>query len=499
MIYRGLPAGFSPVDLDKNSHFYTINAHWNFFDISCEMNFLRISSRITSLVEDSNLIYSKYIRIATRVSAQTYDGTIDGLRSMLIGKFSSLQGPVAKKEAADKVIREATDAINHETDTRTKNAYLNFVIAPFYAKTHPYNDLQSALALVKNSVSLMEEYKAYSGSEPSWEKLFPKEKEPAFFSKRNDILFWARPNNYAKLETVIGHASASGIKAIDADKFRTDVEKLLASADFMTLDGSPWTPSVKDIMTKEGISFIVHPHSTWAAQFMGNGGKLGVKTGLFRDSHSTTCVNWMQGNMLPSYHKTRGNIYMIVDGSKNPGKDADWAWVIAINPNGSIQELSDSNNKHKTVTDVRVLGKSLEGIVDRIKPHAKKGNRIKKDSDRYETMIREGKSDEAKTDMLKNPDMSHIAKLIYEGHKMTDDELKIIAKANDNECLKALSDKAGVYSPLKWFQFIGNPSGMSAYLLNNLGYTDSLKLPNAAEHAWFVYNDPENFHMISGK
>ena len=60
------------------------------------MNFLGISSRISSLVNDSYTIHNKSIRIPIRIGAQSYDGTVNGLRSMLINEFNSLLGPAAE-------------------------------------------------------------------------------------------------------------------------------------------------------------------------------------------------------------------------------------------------------------------------------------------------------------------------------------------------------------------------------------------------------------------
>lgn len=437
-------------------------------------------------------------RVATKVAAQTYQGTVDGLKSMLIGKLNAVKGPAAKREAADRIVKAAEDAVRSVSDAVQKNALLNFVVSPLYAKNHPYDNETAALDLVKNSKSLMEKYQKFAASESTWEKLFSREVAPQLFSKRNDVMFWARPENYSKLEALISKAESTGTREIDENKFENDVKKLITLADFFTLDGKKFTPKPEDLMTKEGWSFVVHPHSTWAAQFMGNGGKFGIKTGPFRGSHTTTCVNWMQGNRLSGYHKDNSNVYMVVDGTRDPGKDGNWAWVVAIRNDGRIRELSDSQNNHLNVDHptVNVDGRSLEHIVASLIPHAQGGNRIKTDSDRYQKLIEEGKYGEAKADMLRNPDQSHLVQLINQSHDFSAEELKNIAKNNDADSLIGLSKNIEKYKPELWFPHIGNPSSVSAELLKNIPLDVAMKLPNAAEHAWYVYNDPNTFDKL---
>ena len=300
--------------------------------------------------------------------------------------------------------------------------------------------------LLHHSKGVMEKYKEFANNESSWEILFNKDDHPELFKKHSDVMFWARPENYAKLEVAINKSSTTNIKAISVEQLKKDMDKLIQSVDFFTLQGRKFTPEPNDLMTKEGASFIVHPHTTWAAKFMGHGSKFGIKTGPFRNSNSTTCVNWIEGNMLPSYHVDAGNIYMIIDGSKDPVNDPKWAYVASVKPDGTVHELSDSNNQHIKIDDngctsVKIGGYDLLDILDTIIPHAAGGNRIKKDSQRYKDMIEEGKETEAKEEMIKNPDSYHIHKLIDRSYDFSPEELKFIAKTNDPSCLMSLVDK----------------------------------------------------------
>ena len=440
-------------------------------------------------------------RIASRIAAQTYQGTIDGLKSMLIGKLTGVAGAAAKREGAETIVNASEEAVKSESDSVRKNALLNFVISPLYAKMHPYDNVNAALDLLKNSKSLLEKYTKASASESSWEHLFSRESAPELFRKRNDVMFWARPDNYAKLETATNKAETSGVREIDENKFESDVKKLITMTDFFTLDGKKFTPKPEDLITNEDMSFVVHPHSTWAAQFMGNGGKFGIKTGPFRGSHTTTCVNWMQGNRLSGYHIDNSNVYMIVDGTRDPSRDPKWAYVVAIFNDGKIRELSDSQNNHLETDGniaVNIDGHDLIKIIERLKPHAGGGNQIKTHSDRYRKMLDEGKYEEAKADMLQNPDQSHLVQLIAKGNEFTPEELKLIAKNNDAESLVGLARNQKLYDPKLWFPYIGNPSAVSASLLSKIPLDVAMKLPNATEHAWYVYNDPETFADIEG-
>lgn len=63
---------------------------------------------------------SRFWRIASRVAAQTYSGTVDGLKSMLIGKLTMVKGPAAKRESADKIVKKAEEIVNKESDMALK-------------------------------------------------------------------------------------------------------------------------------------------------------------------------------------------------------------------------------------------------------------------------------------------------------------------------------------------------------------------------------------------
>ena len=51
-------------------------------------------------------------RIASRIAAQTYQGTIDGLKSMLIGKLTGVAGAAAKREGAETIINASEEALS---------------------------------------------------------------------------------------------------------------------------------------------------------------------------------------------------------------------------------------------------------------------------------------------------------------------------------------------------------------------------------------------------
>jgi len=429
----------------------------------------------------------KLFRIAARVAARTYQGTVDGIRSMLIGKFTAEPGPAAKREAADRVVKEAEKLVFSESDQQLKNAYLNFVVSPLYSKQHPIHSGNEALDHLRRSEELLKKYKNFASGEPSWEKLFPKEKNPTEFKKRNDVMYWAIPDNYAKLEMAIMHAESSGVEAIDEAKFESDLQKLIRSSDFMTLQGLKFTPSVKDLKIREDMSFVVHPHTQWAAEFMGNGAILGIISGPFRRSKSTTCVN---DTSLANYHKYKGNIYMIIDGSKDPSKDSDWMHVVCLDEDGQVVELSDSQNNHKELDEVSILnvaGTDLKSIIVKLMGHANTGNKIKRDSEKYEEMFNSGKHEEATKEILESEDRTHITALIQRHYDFTPEQLQAIVESGEYDVIKTLAINHRYYDPKSWVKFMGEPSNNSL-ALRHLPKEFALDVPEIPRHIFHILN-----------